>query len=311
MQKFALHLKITCIIFKIVRKNYNASLFWISVLLLLVLIVDAYYKITESAEPIWHTEWFIWRVIAVFLIITAVLIYKIYTSSQKRKKEFEQFKVQLLEKRDSDWKLIAGELHDSIGQNLSAANIYLQHNTNSLPDELPQKEKLKDVSRLIMETIEEVRRISSKLYPGQVEKLGLTTAINSLLNRITEVSGIKFRHKIDNIDDVFQKENEISFYRILQELINNIVKHSGATEALIDITRTIVFLSVRIEDNGTGFDMKKFINSESSRFGYGLINIEERIRMLGAEMNINSEPGKGTVIEIKIPILKRKSGSKI
>lgn len=293
------------------KKSNNKNLFWLIVLLALVFVVDAYYQLSETTIPIWQTEWFMWRVIAVLLVITAILGFRIYASNQKRKKEFDEFKVQLLEKRDSDWKLIAGELHDSIGQNLSAANIYLQQNTNSLPDELLQKEKLKDVSRLLMETIEEVRRISSKLYPGQVEKLGLTTAINSMLNRIAEVSGIEFRHKVDNIDNVFQKENEVSFYRILQELINNIVKHSGATEAVIDITRTIVFLSVKIEDNGSGFDMKKFISSESSRFGYGLINIEERVRMLGAEMNINSEPGKGTIIEIKIPILKRKSANKI
>jgi hypothetical protein len=293
------------------KTKNNKGLFWIIILLALVFVVDAYYQLSETPIPVWQTEWFMWRVIAVLIIIAAMLSYKIYASNQKRKKEFDDYKVQLLEKRDSDWKLIAGELHDSIGQNLSAANIYLQQNTNSLPDNLPQKEKLKDVSRLIVETLEEVRRISSKLYPGQVEKLGLTTAINSLINRTAEFSSINFRQKIDNINDIFQKENEVSFYRILQELINNIVKHSGATEALIDITRTIAFLSVRIEDNGTGFDMKKFISSESSRFGYGLINIEERIKMLGADMNINSEPGKGTVIEIKIPILKRKSGSKI
>jgi signal transduction histidine kinase len=293
------------------KTKNNKGLFWIIILLALVFVVDAYYQLSETPIPVWQTEWFMWRVIAVLIIIAAMLSYKIYASNQKRKKEFDDYKVQLLEKRDSDWKLIAGELHDSIGQNLSAANIYLLQNTNSLPDNLPQKEKLKDVSRLIVETLEEVRRISSKLYPGQVEKLGLTTAINSLINRTAEFSSINFRQKIDNINDIFQKENEVSFYRILQELINNIVKHSGATEALIDITRTIAFLSVRIEDNGTGFDMKKFISSESSRFGYGLINIEERIKMLGADMNINSEPGKGTVIEIKIPILKRKSGSKI
>ena len=292
-------------------KRNNKNLFWLTALIALVFVVDIYYQISETTIPIWQTEWFLWRIIAILIVASLLLLYRFYTASQKRKKEFDDYKVQLLEKRESDWKLIAGELHDSIGQNLSAANIYLMQNTNSLPDELPQKEKLKEVSHLIVETLEEVRRISSKLYPGQVEKLGLTTAINSMINRIADVSGIKFNQKIDNIDDVFQKENEISFYRILQELINNIVKHSGATEAFIDITRTIVFLSVKIQDNGSGFDMNKFISSESSRFGYGLINIEERIRMLGAEMNINSETGKGTTVDIKIPILKRKTVSKI
>ncbi|MCI0449974.1 MAG: sensor histidine kinase [Chlorobi bacterium] len=267
---------------------------WIIFLLILILVVDAYYQIESSSVPIWQTKWFLWRVLALILIILCLALYYYYEAFKKRKFEFEAFKRKLIEAQEREWKVISGELHDNIGQNLSAVNIFLHRSLNS---ESPDKENLEKASDLVVETLNEVRRISQKLYPKQIERLGLTISIQAMIERLASASGIRFITNVENIDNVLSKENEIQFFRIVQELLNNIIKHSIAKTVNVSVKRLVMFIKLYINDDGVGFDV-----SNSRKLGFGLLNIEERLQMIRGTSIVKSERNKGTAFEITIPV---------
>ncbi len=133
---------------------------WVTLLILAILIIDAYYQVTESPVPIWQTEWFMWRIFGLSVIIIGLAVYYLYRLSKKRNKELEMFKFKMVDAQESEWKRVAGELHDNIGQNLSAMNIFLQQNIKSMQDSSDEKKSLQAVSDMLVETLEDVRRIS-------------------------------------------------------------------------------------------------------------------------------------------------------
>lgn len=273
------------------------SYIWIIGLLLIFLAADAYIKITESPVPIWQTQWFLWRALALVLIAAGLVYYSYYKAVDKKKKEFEEFKTKIIESQEKDWKLIAGELHDSVGQNLSAINIFLQQNIKKIDEGYHDSETLEQASNLILETLDEVRRISQKLYPKQIERLGLTISLQAMIERLAAATGIKFRHNIENIDKFLSKENEIQFFRVIQEVLNNIIKHANAKNVSLDIRKSKIFITTEIEDDGIGFDIENLPIK-----GFGLMNIEERLRILKGTYDIKSEFDKGTKFKITVPV---------
>jgi two-component system, sensor histidine kinase LadS len=269
---------------------------WIFGLMLLVLAYDAYNKITESLVPIWRTEWFLWRASALLLIFVGIIIYLYYRAVERMKKEFEEFKTKIIESQEKDWKIIAGELHDSIGQNLSAINIFLHQNLKKINEGITDNEGLGKASDLIVETLDEVRRISQRLYPKQIERLGLTVSIEAMVKRLTETTGMNISCSTENIDSFLSKENEVQYFRVIQELLNNVIKHADAGSVNLNIRRSKIFIITDVEDNGVGFD-----TSEKIGTGFGLMNIDERIRILKGTYDIKSAIGKGTKFRITIP----------
>lgn len=275
----------------------GSSYIWIIGLMLVVLAYDAYNKITESPVPIWQTEWFLWRASALLLIFLGILVYLYFMAVERKKKEFGEFKTKIIESQERDWKVIAGELHDSIGQNLSATNIFLQQNLKKINEGIADTEGLNKASELIVETLDEVRRISQRLYPKQIERLGLTVSIEAMVTRLEEATGISITRNIENIDAFLTKENEVQYFRVIQELLNNIIRHAEASSVTLNIKRSKIFIITDVEDNGVGFNV-----DESMGAGFGLMNIDERIRILKGTYDIKSSAGKGTKFRITIPL---------
>jgi signal transduction histidine kinase len=158
---------------------------------------------------------------------------------------------------------------------------------------------LENISDTASHAIEEAREIAFNLRPHLLDRLGLTKTIESMLGKVFSASGIEFESKIDVIDDVLEKDSEILLYRIVQECANNIVKHSNAEKATVIIEREEKNLTVKISDNGRGFDPSTGGNDLSKR-SFGLVGIAERTRLLGGKLNIESKPGKGTNVSIII-----------
>lgn len=267
---------------------------WVISLLILIIVVDGYYQMESSTVPLWQTEWFLWRMCAAILILFGLLYYYYLGASKKRKADMEEFRAKVVEAQEKEWKVIAGELHDSIGQNLSAINIFLQQNIKSGSSD---PEHLQQASELVVETIDEVRRISQKLYPKQIERLGLTVSIQAMAERLGSATGIKFTTESDNIDNTLSRENEVQYFRIIQEMLSNIIRHSKAKNAEIKIRKAVMFIVTEISDDGEGFSA-----DIPQKLGFGLINIEERIRMVKGTYEFKSEKGQGTKFKITIPV---------
>jgi len=153
------------------------------------------------------------------------------------------------------------------------------------------------ISTVASQAITEVKTISHNLRPYQLDRLGLSRAVHALLESIAPSSPTRFETSIDDVDEIFSKEAEINLYRIVQEAVNNVIKHADATEARIAIMRNPGSVTITIQDNGKGFVPQR---SESKDGGFGLIGMAERVRILGGKHTIQSAPGQGTIITIEV-----------
>jgi len=210
-----------------------------------------------------------------------------------------EYTFQLIAAQEAERTRIARELHDSLGQNLLLIKnrAQLELARTKLSDVL--REELQSISNLASQTIAEIRQISHDLHPPQLDILGLTRVLQSLIENAGESSSIAIGGKFDFVDDVIQREVATNVYRIVQEGLNNILKHSCAKKARVTLERDVHEVQLRIEDDGGGFKTGKNGGGEK---GLGLKNIAERVRMLGGKMKLDSQPNKGTCIEITIPI---------
>ena len=152
-----------------------------------------------------------------------------------------------------------------------------------------------------------MREISYNLRPYLLENLGLTKAVKSLLNEISQTSQFRIKTEIDDVDDLFDAEEEMSIYRIVQESLSNICKHAAATEARVLLKKGARSLSVVIADDGKGFEAGKARSDNTGKGGFGLIGISERVRYLGGMQEIESAIGAGTTVFIRIPLRERKT----
>jgi PAS domain S-box-containing protein len=206
---------------------------------------------------------------------------------------------QLIASQEAERERIARELHDSLGQDLLLIKnrVQLEMGRTKLPDDL--REELQDISNLASQAITEVRQISHGLHPHQLELLGLTRALRALIDSAGEAGAMAISGRFDSVDDVFPSAAATNLYRIVQESLNNILKHSRAKTARVTLERDVHEVLLKIEDDGCGF---KTGQDGDRRNGLGLKNIAERVRMLGGKIILDSQPDRGVHMEITIPI---------
>ena len=161
---------------------------------------------------------------------------------------------------------------------------------------------LDQISGVASQAIEEVRQITHDLRPHLLDQLGLTQTLRATIRRVSENCPIVFAAHVDDIDGLFGSESEIHVYRIVQEGLNNVVKHSSATEATVVVKRQQHVLTIAVRDNGRGFSRNSEINGDSPGAGFGLSSISERARILGGDVAYESQPGEGFGLTIEIPL---------
>jgi signal transduction histidine kinase len=249
--------------------------------------------------PFYRTWWFL--ILAVFVIAaTAYLLFRRRVAQINLKHVAElAFSRRLIDSQEQERKRFAAEMHDGLGQSL----VIIKNRARLSLKQADQKEAMLDHLENISETashaIEEAREIAFNLRPHLLDRLGLTKTLESMLGKVFGASGIEFEAQIEGIDGVLEKDSEILLYRIVQECANNIVKHSNAEKAVLKIERHDHNLTVKISDNGRGFDPSAS-DSDLSKRSFGLVGISERTRLLGGKLNIESAIGKGTNISIII-----------
>ncbi|MBL8006480.1 MAG: hypothetical protein JNJ56_03035 [Ignavibacteria bacterium] len=249
--------------------------------------------------PFWKTLWF--KSITLLSVISATgLAYRQKLSKiEKEKKSQEEFSRKLLESQELERKKIASELHDTIAHDVLITKNKISLGLKNIQDSGNVKNVLEEISELASNTLNDVRSISYNLHPHQIDRLGLTKAIKSIINNVSKSTEIEFVVSLDNIDSIFSKELEMNIFRIIQECFNNIIKHSEATESELIITKRDNILEIYISDNGKGFPKKV-------KYGMGMTNIEERVKLYNGQLKIDSQEGKGTRMNIVLPIDKSK-----
>ena len=223
-------------------------------------------------------------------------------ASQREQKARAKYTRQLIVSQEAERSRIATELHDSLGQNLllikNRAQLALVREDR--PGEL--REQMEVINDLAAAAIAEVRQISRDLHPPQLDHLGLTRALEAMIDSTAKASSIVFQRKLDLVDDIFPKDAAMNLYRIVQENLNNILKHSHAKRAEISLERDVHDVQLRISDDGCGFDAD---DAGENRKGLGLKNIAERVKMLGGKLRVDSQVGRGTRLEVSIPFFEK------
>lgn len=222
-------------------------------------------------------------IMVAILMVSAVLIFLWKNlMHQKKKKEMQsKFAHELLKSQELERGRISKDLHDGLGQSLLLIKnkVSLSKDTNT--------------GELLDSAISELRAIARSLHPMQLEKLGLTKAVSNLLDQIDNETELFVSSEMDDLNELIGKQEELQLYRIIQESINNILKHSEASAMRVVLQARDNSIKLTIEDNGKGFDFSEKLNDFQS---LGLKTIKERIAAIGGSMKVDSEKGKGTCL---------------
>ncbi|MEP1035328.1 sensor histidine kinase [Ekhidna sp.] len=237
------------------------------------------------------------------LILASIATYLFFNQRRKRLKEASNKQIRdilqeqemkatyaLLDGQDKERKRIAAELHDNLGSILVTLNMYADTLQNKNPKEIQSlAKKISEVSQLANE---ETRKISHSLDSGLLKHFGLEAAIRQLTEAVSTARGIQFQLSLQ-IEKI-SSETGLEIYRIIQELVNNTLKHSQCTKVHLAFDQLGHSLSIIYEDNGIGFNKAEIVA------GMGLKNIENRVKKLDGELTIDSSPGKGSTFIIEI-----------
>jgi ligand-binding sensor domain-containing protein/signal transduction histidine kinase len=222
----------------------------------------------------------------------------------------EEFSRRLLDSQESERNRIAAELHDSLGQSMLIIKNRAYMALEDAGDPEAIKEQLQGISDSAGEAIAELREIAYDLRPYQLERFGLTKTLHGICQHAERASGIVFEAELDALDGLFARDAEVNLYRIVQEGVNNIIKHSQATEALLRIRRDGQQLHLLLRDNGRGLriaDSESKPNLQSivlnpQSGGFGLIGIAERVRRLNGSYTFESTLKSGVALHAVFPL---------
>ena len=221
---------------------------------------------------------------------------------EKRVKEQQYRSVLILEGQEEERKRISAEIHDGIGQMLTALKLNLEGIT---PTSAPHmKKRIKDTKELMKSVIKEVRRVSFNLAPSSLVDFGITPALKKISQEVSALTSTKvlFENRTGFINRL-DKIVETNLYRIVQEAVNNCIKYSEASEIKISIEHTYNQLMVSVEDNGKGFEKEKL--EKAGHFGasgHGIFNMKERAAYINAQFDVDTKLNRGTKITLTLPL---------
>ena len=204
----------------------------------------------------------------------------------------------IINAEENERKRIAAELHDGVGQMMSAAKMNLSAFENDIEfkDEA-QKVTFEKLIGLVDESCKEIRSVSHQMMPNALLKSGLASAVKEFLDKIDNRI-IKINLHTEGLRERLDSNVETVLYRVIQECVNNVIKHSGANNLDISLIKDADGIAATVEDNGRGFD----INDKQKFEGIGLKNISSRVAFLKGTVDFDSSPGKGTLVAIHVPI---------
>jgi len=229
-------------------------------------------------------------------LINAFNKMSVQLKEQTERIEFEQVKrmSSVISGQEAERQRLSRELHDGLAQHILSIKLRLEHALSVQGNK--RKQLISETKELFSETIKEIRDISNNLTPAVLNQYGLIKAIQNLSNNINNDSKLEFNFVYNTSCDSYGKKIDSYIYRIIQEALNNTIKHSKASLFSVNISEVENNINIKISDNGTGFDQK----SKTIKNGNGLVNINERVSLLSGNLSINSE--NGTTLTITIPI---------
>ena len=232
-------------------------------------------------------QWMWFGVVGLLLSFALIHLIRSRNFTRREKQNQELFSQELIKTQEDQRTQVARDLHDSVGQKL----MLLTKKVKSFKNE--------DIDDLAKGTLEELRGISRGLYPATFGSIGITASIELMINEVDANTDLFFMMEIDNIDESLSNQNGLHLYRIIQEVLNNIVKHADAKSVSISIAKKNDFIETEIKDNGIGFEFNEKLDSNSS---LGMKTLSERAKIIKSKLFVNSKKNKGTTMQLITPI---------
>jgi signal transduction histidine kinase len=201
--------------------------------------------------------------------------------------------------REEERKSVAREIHDELGQALTAIKIDLVSLKRQFPPDVEQQRKRTDsILGLVDQTIQSVRRISTELRPGILDDLGLVAAVEWAAEEFEARTGTRCRLDLPGDDIEIDQERATAMFRIFQETLTNVARHANASEVGVRLAKENGDLTLEVHDNGRGIGEEQLTGGRS----LGILGMRERVALLGGELGIIGAPQKGTTIRVRIPV---------
>lgn len=251
------------------------------------------------------------------LLLGAIIAFLVYRNTKRKQRIAEQDRELQIQKTETILKekeletinamvsgqekerlRLAGELHDNLGSTLATVRMQVENLERNLDKVENPKALLQKTNALVNEAYDKVRAISHERNSGVMAKDGLLPAVEKLARTVSSTNGVTIDVQDFGLENRIPNELEITIFRIIQELVTNIVKHAEASEATISLTQHDNELNIIVEDNGKGFKVGKLEEKD----GMGLGNIERRVEHLEGTMEVDSAEGRGTSVSIDIPL---------
>jgi signal transduction histidine kinase len=226
-------------------------------------------------------------------------------AQEDRQRSFEQLRAlaaRLQSVREEERKRVAREIHDQLGQALTAIKLDLSSLVRGLPaEQSPLLEKGTPLLHLVDETIESVRRISSELRPGMLDDLGLAATVEWAAEEFAARTGTKCLLDLATEQIAVDSETATAVFRIFQETLTNIARHANAREVYVRLAEEGGDLILVVHDNGKGINKDELASANS----LGILGMRERALLLGGTLTISGGPGQGTTVRLRIPEVRR------
>jgi len=245
-----------------------------------------------------------WLLIFVMISITGAGIFLFYrhqarqkaTANAERIREQETRMNAVFQAQEEERRRIAKELHDGVGQTISAIKMNYLNLTNKA-SEMELVPDFKKIERMLDNAGKEVRSISHQMIPKELEQFGLVPAMEGMLSLNFEHSPIQYQFEHSGFDERISSNIELVLFRVSQELVSNVLKHSKASELNVQLLKVKSHIVLNVTDNGIGFQVEK-----KEKNGIGLLNIASRIDGIKGHLNYESAPGSGTTVTIRTPM---------
>jgi PAS domain S-box-containing protein len=209
----------------------------------------------------------------------------------------------ILEAQENERKLVAQELHDSVGASLAAIKFALEEKLSTMQDSAPAEGmSIENIISYVNDTIKETRRISSHLRPSMLDDLGLMATIRWFCREFEKIHpDVQIDQRLDIEEDMTSESLKTVIYRVLQEALNNVAKHSNADTVRLILSAHGDQIELTVEDDGCGFEVDAVLSSDDPLIGYGLCGMYDRANICGGACEISSSIGKGTTVRISLP----------
>jgi signal transduction histidine kinase len=229
---------------------------------------------------------------------------RLFAELEAQREVLRQVSLRLVNAQEEERQRISRELHDELGQALTALKINLDVARRALPAEAPMKlrRSLDEATSLAVQTLETARNLSLELRPTMLDDLGLVSALRWEIDRYEQRMGQEVCFEADLAGQALRPEMEITLYRIIIEALTNVARHARASHVNVHLRLENRQVLAGVEDDGVGFDAASWFGSPAERHSMGLVSMRERAGLLGGQFEVNSQPGRGTQVHVRLPI---------